>query len=407
MPLNHLAQGCALLRPFGMVKCGNCSEDAPSACLRVPKLSGKCRHPRSGEGKHGDRHSARGKPGRVSRQEKWVKASKFAQKDTQVLWRNAPLRRYVLSCQTTFDSICYKLMHEILNVPRDTQREAEEVPVEVAVVMPPRDLEELVENRREQFGDDREPPPDLETALSGDEDADPEDLESPWVSAPPPMPTSAASSSSALSYVGEPPPKRMLIGQLTEQSLTSASSAPPAQPPPDWRPLGRPALVQNHKQCSHYRRRTPPLNAVKWGSLAPATEEQRRASYAEACAALTHWLSLRPGLLESFASVEACEYPWAAWPRVTDQEISDTHTFGVYFYCKLKQWLPPPRADIDVVSAKSSHVKDRMSTMIHQASMYTLHRTVLRGLHAGPTPGKSGLVGVFTFQKRGSQRGGE
>ena len=33
--LQPLDQGCALLRPFEMVKCGNCPEDAPASCLRV------------------------------------------------------------------------------------------------------------------------------------------------------------------------------------------------------------------------------------------------------------------------------------------------------------------------------------------------------------------------------------
>ena len=123
--------------------------------------------------------------------------------------------------------------------------------------------------------------------------------------------------------------------------------------------------------------------------------------YAEAHAVLMYWLSLRPGLLESFASVEPCEYPWAAGPKDTDQELADMHACGVYFYCKLKQWKPPPRADIDVVTARSSSYRNHLTSMIHAAPMYSVHRTILKGIFPGPIPGKSGLVGVFSFETVG------
>ena len=51
----------------------------------------------------------------------------------------------MLPCSTAVGTIRYRFMRDILDVLRDRQTEAEEIPVEVAVAMPPRESVEFVE----------------------------------------------------------------------------------------------------------------------------------------------------------------------------------------------------------------------------------------------------------------------
>ena len=112
-------------------------------------------------------------------------------------------------------------------------------------------------------------------------------------------------------------------------------------------------------------------------------------------------MALRPGLLDSFRNLEARPYPWMAGAGETEEQLSQTHSWGVYFYCELKEWLPKPRADIDVETGRSSKYPAALEDLIHASSMYSVHRTILKGLLPGPNAGKGGLHGVYCFRPRG------
>ena len=149
--INLFDQGCALLRPFEMVKCDRCSETAAPNCLMEPKLCGKCCWPRCGEGTHSQRHSARGKPGRISKEQRWNSVWRQAHKKTVAIWQNVPLRRHMIESGDTFGSIRYKLMRNLHQTLRDRPGEESRTTIEAAVAMPPREQEELVDSIREDL----------------------------------------------------------------------------------------------------------------------------------------------------------------------------------------------------------------------------------------------------------------
>ena len=117
--LNLFDQGCALLRPFEMVKCDRCSETAAPNCLMEPKQCGKCCWPRCGEGAHSQRHSARGKRGRISKEQRWNNVWRLAHKSAVHMWQNVPLRRFMKESGERFGSIRYQLMRSIHQTLRD------------------------------------------------------------------------------------------------------------------------------------------------------------------------------------------------------------------------------------------------------------------------------------------------
>ena len=115
------------------------------------------------------------------------------------------------------------------------------------------------------------------------------------------------------------------------------------------------------------------------------------ASYFDAETVLKNWMALRPGLLESLRSLVARPYPWTAGPGESEEQLSKTHSWGVYFYCELKEWLPKPRADIDVATGRSSLYHDALESVIHASSMYSVHRT-RKGWSQGHYPGRVGCT---------------
>ena len=125
------------------------------------------------------------------------------------------------------------------------------------------------------------------------------------------------------------------------------------------------------------------------------------ASYFDAETVLKNWMAMRPGLLESFLNLEQRPYPWTAGPGESEEQLFNTHSWGVYFYCELKEWLPKPRADIDVVRGHSSLYDDALESVIHASSMSSVHRTILKGLQPGPLPGKGGMHGVYCYRRCG------
>ena len=171
--------------------------------------------------------------------------------------------------------------------------------------------------------------------------------------------------------------------------------------PPPRDPKGMPVFDDKGKECAHYRRRSPALNVVSWSASMPPTATS---SYADAQVLLRNWLGLRPGLLESLEKIEECPYSWSSGQGDNDELLSTLHAWGVYFYCPLKEWVPKPRADIDVVGLRSSKYHRELARVIHASSMYSVHRTTLQGLEPGPLPGKGGLIGVYVFQPSGHSR---
>ena len=61
------------------------------------------------------------------------------------------------------------------------------------------------------------------------------------------------------------------------------------------------------------------------------------ASYFDAETVLKNWMALRPGLLESLRSLVARPYPWTAGPGESEEQLSNSHSWDVYFYCELKE----------------------------------------------------------------------
>ena len=50
---------------------------------------------------------------------------------------------------------------------------------------------------------------------------------------------------------------------------------------------------------------------------------------------------------------------------------------------------------------KQNGVCRGLDTVIHAASMYTVHSSIAKGLEPGPLSGKAGLIGVFGFRPSG------
>ena len=285
-----------------MVKCGKCEETAAPGCLMEPKLCGKCCQPHCTEGAHNQRHTARGKKGSQSKEQRWDRFWRAAHANTITFWRNAPMRRYMQQSGATFGYIRYQLLHTLHELLRDEPGTETELCVEAAVAMAPREREELLDSLKDLVGDDEVPPFPLETTLTSltpDELADPEELEASWIPTGEPASSSAAASSSARPHLEEPATKRAATGTTAEKIVNAVSSLDLALMPPPRDPKGMPAYDVEQKECSHYRRRSPPLNVVSWCASMPPTLEDATSSYADAQVLLRNWLGLRPGLLES------------------------------------------------------------------------------------------------------------
>ena len=180
----------------------------------------------------------------------------------------------------TFTSIRYQLLRTVHELLRDEPGTETDLFVEAAVAMAPREREEFLDSLRDLVGDDEVPPFPLETTLTPDELADPEDLE--------PLPhrrgqaspaSEGPASSSARPHLEEPPTKRAATGTTAEEISNAVSSLDLALMPPPRDPKGMPVFDAAGKECSHYRRRTPALNVVSWSepeSMPPTLEQTQR-----------------------------------------------------------------------------------------------------------------------------------
>ena len=120
-----------MLRPSGEVQCGRCSQTAAHHCIMEPKLCGKCCRPRCAENAHSQRHSARGKRGRISKEGKWKNVWKHAHLQTVQMWQNVPLRRHMTESGTSFGSLRYTMMRTILQTLQKSHGEEKCMTIEV------------------------------------------------------------------------------------------------------------------------------------------------------------------------------------------------------------------------------------------------------------------------------------
>ena len=300
-----------------------------------------------------------------------------------------------------FGSYRYKLMREIHQTLRDCRTEGSGSSLEAAVAMPPREQEEWVEAFREEFDEDEVATIPLDTAMQPPEGADPEDVEASWTLASQAASSSSAAASSERSLLEERPPERSALKQMTELLGSAVTAGNETRKPPRWDPQGKPVLDEQNRECSHYRRRSPALNSVVWSEHMSTAIGSSFASYSEAETVLRNWMARRPRLLESFRNLEQLPYPWTAGPGETEDLLTNTHSWGIYYYCELKEWLPKPRSDIDVVRGHSSQYNEALENVIHASSMYSVHRTILKGLQPGPLPGKGGMHGVYCYRRCG------
>ena len=366
-----------------------------------PKLCGKCCQPRCAENAHSQRHSARGRPGRISKEQRWNAVWRRAHRKALEIWKNVPLQRHMKETGSTFGSIRYSLMRKIHDELRGGRADESGIPLEAAVAMPPREQEEMVETIREAFGEDDMLPLPLETSMTLDDDADPEDPDASWRQASDVRTSSSARASSGEAPLDVRPLNRGAVDVLVEETSPAMSSLQEGDAPPPWNPMGQAVLDEGNRECSHYRRRYPPLNSVSWsGEMTHATGEPTRA-YLDAELVLRRWLAMRPGLTDAFRSCEVRSYPWRAGPGECEVTLIRMHSWGVYLYCELNEWSPRPRCDIDVGTLRSSLFHDTLEPVIHASSMYSVHRTIMGGLKPGPLLGKGGMLGVYCYRPCG------
>ena len=366
-----------------------------------PQLCGKCCNPRCAEDAHNQRHSARGKPGRVSKEERWNAVWRRAHRRAMAIFKNVPLRRHMKETRSTFGQIRYSLMRKMHDELRGVPAHEPRIALEAAVAMAPREQEEMVETIRESFGEEEMLTLPLETTMTLDEDADPDDPDASWRQV-----SEVGTQSSARSSSEEPPldvrdQNRGAVDLLVEETSPAMSSVLKVDEPPPWNPLGLAVLDDANRECSHYRRRYPALNTVTWsGDMTHASGDPARA-YLEAEPVLRRWLSMRPGLMEAFRSCEVRSYPWKAGPYEDEESLTKMHSWGVYLYCQLNEWSPWPRSDIDVGTLRSCLYQDTLEPVIHSSSMYSVHRTIMSGLQPGPLRGRGGLHGVYCYRPCG------
>jgi hypothetical protein len=99
---------------------------------------------------------------------------------------------------------------------------------------------------------------------------------------------------------------------------------------------------------------------------------------------------------------EEVEFEW----KDLGDELQNIHKLGCWFYFPLQTWFPPKRDEVQLqADGKWIISSDKeLCEAIHSASMYSFVNTVVSGLLPGPSPGKSGKIGVYAFKRTGSRR---
>ena len=111
---------------------------------------------------------------------------------------------------------------------------------------------------------------------------------------------------------------------------------------PPWAPQDKQPLDEANQVCAHYRRRTPELHRVTSQNLPSGQSPDNVGPYKHARAVLLAWMTLRPGLLSVFASVERATYDWDLASCSDSAHDAKLHDWGAYFWCPLRRWRPEP-----------------------------------------------------------------
>ena len=102
------------------------------------------------------------------------------------------------------------------------------------------------------------------------------------------------------------------------------------------------------------------------------------------------------------ASVERQLYQWF---QNIDNRIpldTDVHFLGQWFWCPLVDGQP--RHPLGTQRAAEQLKMRKLRPAVHACSLYTLQRSVMRGLQPGPLLGRGGERGIFCFETEGKAR---
>ena len=399
----------APLRGQMQKRCRQCNETAPTACKL--SLCGRCCKPPCEPGVHSQRHAARGKKGQKTYKEKWNRFWRTAHRGTVQMWKHPPLRQHMEAEDFSFGQVRYWFFKTLLQdlhctadaADHDTPDAADPGPVDVAACLPPREREELVDTLRQEFKLEQIPP--VDTQVEPDELDDPEDLDGAW------RPEEATSSCST---------RRLAETTVSEEEPATQDVAGTGIPAdadaevdeqrrlrkilPAWAPEDKEPCHNAGEVCAHYRRRTPLLHKVTIQNLVLGAAPDNVGPYEHARAVLLAWMTLRPGLLHSFATVERATYTWDLAFGSDSAHSGKLHDWGAYFWCPLHRWKPEAPNAVDVQRLFDKEYAEPLTRCIHSSSMYTVHRSVQQGLWPGPSPGKGGRTGLYVFQPYSATR---
>jgi len=297
----------------------------------------------------------------------------------------------------------------------------EELSLELAICATSQDIEGATKALRERFPNDLPqatvPIPAIDPAEVVP-DADPEDLTSPWQPIAAPLQeaqTQWPASSSTRVPVPQPVASSSATVPMPEPVALSSTNVPvPAQGEdrdagavrlPRYSPENRDALDEDGQPCSHYRRASPPSvscwtkEAKKWvlPSLVSIDDD-----YKVAHDLVRGWISQRQELASRVRNVEARSYEWFEDIDSGRPLSSTVHSYGQWFWCPLVDWQP--RHPLGKEATEVMLRMRRYRPAIHACSLYTLQRSVVRGVQPGPVPGKSGRRGIYCFETSGEPK---
>ena len=175
---------------------------------------------------------------------------------------------------------------------------------------------------------------------------------------------------------------------------------------PPRNPLGKKPLDNEGRECSHYRRTTPPTirGLEGWDSalMAPSVS---LAELKDGFATTVTWMKERSGLHEAFDAIDRSGFPWEPEPGEdsTWEAIQELHRPGMWVRCSLRETVPklPDHIARRRKKWRPDGTDGGLDTLIHAASMYTVHSSIVNGLKPGPLPGKGNLIGVYGYRPIG------
>ena len=390
--------------PYRMVKCVVCQESASDKCLRVGKLCGKCCQPRCCEGAHNNRWGLRGKRGHVAKEHKWNRVWRLTNQCIARMSKHVPFRRYLEHTRISPGAVRYALRQTMHKMLERHEREDVDVPDEVAVSMYPADLDAALAS--------------LQTDSSASDCGMGAET----------LPQSIADivAESLGESVGDAEAVHTKRFKVHHGRMSGASDGSHAvedaelcSPPSSYRPSARSgtATVQVHnpmglravdlhgEPCSHYRRIHPPLQRLTYEHEKMAHPFVHGTSlYEDADEMLAAWLKRRQGLLDRFVYVKQKEYLWAPRAGETQAQMSELHAAGKYYYCPLKEWVPPARTDIETGAMHSTMHQASLNLAMHAGSMYTVHSMIEKGLEANYDERPRSSTGVWAHSPFGYER---